>query len=267
MYQNGFCPKAADGTPLPCPDGYGAIIGTAAVCALLEVLISFIPPKIMLRIFPPAVTGPTVMLIGISLIKSAFQDWAGGSGLCSSANPPDFFAKCPDITAPHALPWGSAEYLGLGFSVFLTIILCERFGSPIMKSTSVVIGLLTGCIIAGACGYFDRSGIDAAPAASFIWVHTFKLSVYAPLVLPMMAVFIICACEAIGDITATCDVSRIEVEGRIFESRIQGGVLADGCNGILAALMTITPMTTFAQNNGVIALTRCANRRAGYCCW
>ena len=151
--------------------------------------------------------------------------------------------------------------------MFVTIILCERFGAPIMKSTSVVLGLLVGCIIAAGAGYFDRSGIDSAPAASFIWVQTFKLSVYGPLVLPMLAVFIICATEAIGDITATCDVSRLEVDGEIYESRIQGGVLADGISGILAALCTITPMTTFAQNNGVIALTRCANRGAGYCCW
>lgn len=266
MYANGFCPTADDGTPLPCPDGYGALLGTAAVCALLEILISFIPSKTMLRIFPPIVTGPTVMLIGISLIQSGFEDWAGGSGLCGGANPPDFYKLCPDITAPHALPWGSAEFLGLGFSVFVSIIICERFGSPIMKSTSVVWGLLVGCIIAAACGYFDRSTIDAAPVASFIWVHTFKLQVYAPLVLPQLAVFIICACEAIGDVTASCDVSRLEVSGPIYESRIQGGVLADGLNGVLAALMTITPMSTFAQNNGVIALTRCANRTAGYCC-
>lgn len=57
MYTNGYCPSSPDGNPLPCPDGYGAIIGTAAVCALLEILISFIPPKVMLRIFPPIVTG------------------------------------------------------------------------------------------------------------------------------------------------------------------------------------------------------------------
>ncbi|CAK7242693.1 MAG: hypothetical protein STHCBS139747_004190 [Sporothrix thermara] len=266
MYANGFCPSAEDGTPLPCPDGYGALLGTAAITALIEVLISFIPSKLMLRIFPPIVTGPTVMLIGVSLIQSAFMDWAGGSGLCSAADPIDFYKLCPDITAPHALPWGSAEFIGLGFSVFVSIILCERFGSPIMKSTSVVMGLLVGCIIAAACGYFDNSGIQAAPAASFVWVHTFKLQIYAPLVLPMLAVFIICATEAIGDITASCDVSRIEVSGPIYESRIQGGVLADGINGVLAALMTMTPMTTFAQNNGVIALTRCANRKAGYCC-
>lgn len=136
-----------------------------------------------------------------------------------------------------------------------------------MKSCSVVIGLLVGCIIAAACGYFDRSGITSAPVASFIWVETFPLRVYGPLVLPILAVFIICACEAIGDITATCDVSRLEVEGELYESRIQGGVLADGLNGVLAALCTISPMSTFAQNNGVIALTRCANRKAGYCAW
>ncbi|KAK1574126.1 uracil-xanthine permease [Colletotrichum navitas] len=265
MYANGFCPTDAQGNKLPCPDGYGAIIGSSALCALIEIVISFMPPNIMLRVFPPIVTGPTVMLIGINLIGSGFQNWMGGSGPC--ANPTsDFFARCPNIGAPHALPWGSAEYLGLGFSVFITIILCERFGAPIMKSTSVVIGLLVGCIIAAACGYFDRSGIDSAPAVSFIWVQTFKLSLYGPLILPLLAVYIICATEAIGDITATCDVSRLEVEGRLFESRVQGGVLADGINGVLAALMTITPMTTFAQNNGVIALTRCANRSAGYCC-
>ena len=74
-----------------------------------------------------------------------------------------------------------------------------------MKSASVVGGLLVGCIIAAACGYFDQSGIDAAPAASFIWVHTFPLSLYGPIVLPIMILYVICACEAIGDITATCD--------------------------------------------------------------
>lgn len=73
MYANGFCPTAEDGTLLPCPDGevpflvnleilpsysyllmtgYGALLGTAAVCALLEVLIAFAPPKIILKIFP-----------------------------------------------------------------------------------------------------------------------------------------------------------------------------------------------------------------------
>lgn len=164
------------------------------------------------------------------------------------------------------LPWGSARLVGLGFLVYVSIILCERFGSPIMKSCAVIVGLLIGCIVAAACGYFSHDDIDAAPVATFPWVHTFKLRVYGPIVLPFLAVYIVLVMEATGDITATCDVSRLEVEGDLFESRIQGGILCDGMNGVLSGLMTVTPMSTFAQNNGVISVTKCANRRVGYWC-
>jgi uracil-xanthine permease len=266
MYATGYCPSDSAGNPLPCPKGYGSLLGTQCVCALIEILMSFTSPKVLKKIFPPLVTGPTVTLIGISLVQSGFQDWAGGSGTCDTRPDSGLFSLCPEVGAPHAMPWGSASFIGLGFLVFLTIILCERFGSPIMKSCAVVIGLLVGCIVAAACGYFDDSGIKSAKAASFIWVHTFPLKVYGPIVLPFLAVYIVLAMEAIGDITATCDVSRLEVSGLLFDSRIQGGVLADGLNGIIAGLCTITPMSTFAQNNGVIALTRCANRKAGYAC-
>src|SRR5205814_8154046 len=34
-YANGTCPTDASGNKLPCPDGYGAILGTACVCSLL----------------------------------------------------------------------------------------------------------------------------------------------------------------------------------------------------------------------------------------
>jgi uracil-xanthine permease len=251
MYATGFCPTSPSGQKLPCPDGYGAIIGTAAVCALLEVGMAFTSPRLLKKIFPPLVTGPTVLLIGVNLISTGFENWAGGSNGCQARPTTGLFQLCPTINAPHPLPWGSAEFIGLGFSVFLTIIICERFGAPIMKSTAVVIGLLVGCIIAGATGYFDKSTIDAAPAVSFIWVHTFKLSVYGPIVLPLLAVYIVLAMEAIGDITATCDVSRLEVDGDLYDSRIQGGILADGLNGMIAALCTLTPLSTFAQNNGV----------------
>ncbi|ETN42669.1 uncharacterized protein HMPREF1541_01826 [Cyphellophora europaea CBS 101466] len=266
MYESGYCPTDADGNRLPCPRGYGAILGTACVCALLEIGLSFMPAKILQRIFPPLVTGPTVMLIGIKLIASGFQNWAGGSGTCASRPETGPFQLCPSNTAPNAAPWGSAQFIGLGFTVFVSIIIVERWGAPIMKSCAVVLGLLVGCIVAAATGYFSDSGITAAPVANFLWVETFPLSVYGPMILPFLAVFLVLMMEAIGDITATCDVSRLEVEGKTFNSRIQGGVLADGLNGMLACLATITPVSTFAQNNGVINLTRCANRKAGYCC-
>ncbi|QRG39334.1 hypothetical protein FDK38_003771 [Candidozyma auris] len=254
MYKTGLCPMDGD-KELPCPDGYGRIIATGTVCALLEILLSFAPSKVLQRVFPPLVTGPVVLLIGTHLVETGFQNWMGGSNcvgeMCGTAK---------------KLPWGSAEYLGLGFSVYATIVLSERFGSPIMKSCAVIMGLLVGCIIAAACGYFSSENIDSAPVATFPWVHTFKLQVYGPAVLPFFAGYIVLIMEAIGDITATCDVSRLEVEGEMYESRIQGGVLADGVNSVIAGLMTMTPVSTFAQNNGVISVTKCANRKVGYWC-
>ncbi|KAL3471843.1 purine permease [Aspergillus californicus] len=264
MYSTGYCPVDDSGTRLPCPKGYGALLATSCLCSLLEIGLSFMSSRLLKKLFPPLVTGPTVFLIGASLISNGMKDWAGGSGTCGN-NPGDG-SLCPSASAPHALPWGSAEFIGLGFLVFVTIILCERFGSPIMKSCAVIVGLLVGCIVAGACGYFDRSGIDAAPVASFIWVNTFPLTIYPPLILPLLAVYMVIMMESIGDITATCDVSRLQVEGATFDSRIQGGVLGNGITCLIAGLCTITPMSVFAQNNGVIALTRCANRKAGYCC-
>ena len=119
-------------TRLPCPQGYGAILGTACICSLLEIILSFAPAKVLKRVFPPLVTGPTVVLIGVNLIGTGFENWAGGSGTCQSRPTEGLFVDCPTVNAPHPLPWGSAEFIGLGFSVFVTIILCERFGSPIM---------------------------------------------------------------------------------------------------------------------------------------
>ncbi|SGZ49358.1 CIC11C00000002507 [Sungouiella intermedia] len=253
MYNNGMCPMV-DGVKQACPDGYGRILATGTVCALIEILLSFCPTRALQKVFPPLVTGPVVLLIGTHLVETGFQNWIGGS---------DCVGK---LCGKKQLPYGSAEFVGLGFLVYATIILSEKFGSPIMKSCAVIVGLLVGCIVAAACGYFSSTGISAAPAATFPWVHTFKLQIYGPAVLPFLAVYIVLMMEAIGDITATSDVSRLEVEGELYESRVQGGVLADGINGVLSGLMTVTPMSTFAQNNGVISVTKCANRTVGYWC-
>jgi hypothetical protein len=73
-------------------------------------------------------------------------------------------------------------------------------------------------------------------------VHTFKIRVYAPAILPMLAVYsenfplkftfsalnvdsVSLAMEAIGDITASAEVSQLPVVGEEFDTRIQGGIL------------------------------------------
>ncbi|KAJ7351182.1 xanthine/uracil permease [Mycena albidolilacea] len=272
MYADGTCPSttAADGTVTrgACPDAYGKVLGTSLICSLLEICMSFVPSRVLQRIFPPMVTGTVILLIGASLIgSSGIPNWGGGSNDCQSFPTSGIFELCPTIFAPRPLPWGSPEFIGIGFLSFVSIILTERFGSPFLKNISIIVGLVIGCIVAGAAGYIDNSSIKTAPVITFLWVKTFKIGVYPPAILPMLAVYVSLAMEAIGDITASAEVSRQEVDGPEFDSRIQGGVLSDGLGGFLSALFTVTPLSIFAQNNGVIAVTRCANRAAGrWCC-
>ena len=82
-----------------------------------------------------------------------------------------------------------------------------------MRNASIIIGLIVGMIVAGATGYVDSSSIDRAPAITFLWVKRFKLGVYGPAVLPSLAVYVVLAMEAIGDITASADLSRVTVDG------------------------------------------------------
>lgn len=272
MYSDGTCPStvAADGTITheACPDAYGMVLGTSLICSFLEIGLSFIPPRTLQRIFPPIVTGTVIVMIGASLIGgSGILNWGGGSNGCQTRPTSGLYQLCPTINAPRPLPWGSPEFIGLGFLSFVSIILTELFGSPFLKNASIIVGLAIGCIVAGAAGYMDGSSIKSAPAITFLWVHTFKIGVYPAAILPMLAVYVSVAMEAIGDITASAEASRLKVDDEEFDSRIQGGVLSDGLGGFFSALFTVTPLSIFAQNNGVIALTRCASRTAGrWCC-
>ena len=114
--------------------------------------------------------------------------------------------------------------------------------------------------------YVDSTKIDSADAITFLWVETFKLGFYGPAVLPMLIGYLVTTTETVGDISATYEVSRLELGTDDHTSSIQGGLFSDAFCSILSGLFTSMPNTTFSQNNGVIALTKCAARRAGVAC-
>lgn len=236
------------------------------ICAFLSIGISFLPPRMIRKLFPKLVMGIVLTVIGTSLISSAMENWAGGSGPCMSRPTSGAYMLCPSNAAPNAQPWGGAVNFGLGASVFFMIIVIELVGSVFLKNISVVIGLMVGCIIAAAVGMFDDSGIVAAPVGTFLWVKHFKLSVYGPGIIPFLFVQLDMIIECLGDLTAASDVSGLPIEGKPYEERCQGGLLADGISGLFSALGTSMGVVTFSQNNGVIAVTRCASRRAGAVC-
>jgi xanthine/uracil permease len=84
---------------------FGALIGTTLVCSFLEMAMSFVPPAKLRRVFPPLVTGLTVVLIGASLIgDSGFLNWGGGSNGCQERPElPSIFHLCPTIFAKKPL--------------------------------------------------------------------------------------------------------------------------------------------------------------------
>ncbi|GJQ08214.1 hypothetical protein GpartN1_g5.t1 [Galdieria partita] len=267
-----------------CPNAFGAMLGTMMVCCWLEVAISFLPPKVLRRIFPPIVTGSVVILIGASLVSSGFQDWAGGSGTCYnyaravanlqslgvqniSSFLPSTMGVCPSSDYSYQkYPWGDAKWIGLGSIVFLTIIVIEIFGSPFMRTAEIMIGFLLGLLISSVLNYTNIESVQNAPAVTFLWTKTFPIRFYPPAVIPLLIVFVVLAIEAMGDVTASMEASQLPVQGLEANQRLQGGILSDGLNAFLGALMTTFPYSTFAQNNGVIAMTRCANIWAGYWC-
>lgn len=114
--------------------------------------------------------------------------------------------------------------------------------------------------------YWTTDIMDNAPVITFLWTTTFPLKIYWPLIIPSIIAYVITAVESIGDISATEEASDLFPEGEEHDKRIQGGILGDGISTLFSTLGMSTPNTTFSQNNGVISLTRCASRSAGYAC-
>lgn len=75
-YDNGTCQRAPDGTKLPCPDEFGALLGTGALTGIYAIGLAFVPPRILKRCFTPIVIGTMIFFIGASLVSSGVMNWA-----------------------------------------------------------------------------------------------------------------------------------------------------------------------------------------------
>jgi len=261
--------------------GYGKFLGTCLVAALVECIIAMLPPRIIKKLFPPVVTGACVMLIGGGLLTSGMKYLGGGVFCAENTESRSTTFGGPQLCAGDngdvVLPFGSPEYVGLGMSVIFASILIQIFGSPFLKSTFLFWAMIFGVIMAGVSGkdvdgdgekesYFRRDYMDAADEKpiTFFWVEgTFPISFAPEYFIPILVGFLISTAESIGDITITCRFSAVIDENDVA-SRIQGGLLADGVNSFIAGLLGSPPNTTFSQNCGLIPLTRCASRSAGF---
>ncbi|MBD1576836.1 uracil-xanthine permease [Vibrio sp. S11_S32] len=222
-----------------------AIFGTILVASSAEIFLSRILQYAQ-KIITPLVSGIVVTLIGLTLIQIGLVSIGGG------------YEAMADNT------FGSLDNLALAGVVLGLIVLLNRSKNPYLRVASIVIAMFVGCIVAYFMGMLDLSIPTEHKLIALPIPMQFGLGFDWSLFIPLVLIFLITALEAIGDITATSEVSGEPVEGPVYLKRIKGGVLADGLNSAIAALFNSFPNSTFSQNNGIIMLTGVASRYVGY---
>ncbi|NLS13948.1 uracil-xanthine permease [Vibrio sp. SM6] len=222
-----------------------AIFGTILLASFSEMLLSRVLAHAR-RVITPLVSGIVVTLIGLTLIQVGLVSIGGGYGAMADGT------------------FGSLDKLALAGTVLAIIVLLNRAKNPYLRIASIVIAMIIGYGMAYAMGMVNHT-----PRAESAWIALptpmqFGISFEWSLFIPLVLIFMITALEAIGDITATSEVSGEPVKGPIYMKRLKGGVLADGINSAIAAIFNSFPNSTFSQNNGVILLTGVASRYVGY---
>ncbi|EGJ71852.1 xanthine permease [Bacteroides coprosuis DSM 18011] len=229
-------------------------LGVAALPAIFGVCIAAAPVEIIVsrlfkytkKIITPLVSGIVVTMIGLCLIKVAIISCGGGYAAQSNNT------------------FGSLQNLGLATLVLVVILLLNSVKNKYFRMSSIIIGLIVGYVASYLLGliHFDELthlGSINIPIP-FKYGLDFNLSAFIAVAL----IYFITSIEAYGDITANSMIGGEPIEGDKFMKRVQGGVLADGVNSIIAGMFNSLPNSIFAQNNGLIQLTGVASRYIGY---
>ncbi|TCP95098.1 xanthine permease [Cricetibacter osteomyelitidis] len=215
--------------------GVAGILGASLVGSLVMIIGSFFMPYIR-KLFPPVVTGTVVMMIGLSLIPVAVDWFAGGQR----------------GDAHYATP----ENLLMASFVLVIVVALVQWGKGIFSAAAIVIGMMTGYVVALALGWVNFDGVHAAEAFALPKPLHFGLEFPISGIIGMSIAYLVTIVESSGNFLALGNATKTEITGK----HLRGGVLCDGLGSALAALMSTTPFSSFSQNIGVISLTGVASR-------
>ena len=214
--------------------GPAAIYGSVLACGLFMFLMAPIFARI-LWMFPPLVTGSFITCVGLSLIPVAATNIAGG----------------------HAEDAGSITNVSLGIFTLIVVLLVERFAPVAIARASVLIGLAVGTIAAAFFGKVDLSGVSderwIGVATPFHFgTPEFPISAVIALILVGLVTLV----EATGDFLAAGEI----VGKKATPQQIADGLRADGLSTMLGGVFNTFPYTAFAQNIGLLAMSRVRSR-------
>lgn len=197
---------------------------------ILAGLIKAFGAKKVMRYFPPIVTGPIIIAIGLTLSSSAINN-------------------CKDnwLVAVVAI---------------VVVIVCNIWGKGMVKIVPIIMGVIASYIVAALLGKVDFSGI-----ANAAWVGLpvqydrtifaiFKspdASLLISAIITIMPIALATMVEHIGDISA---ISSTVGKNYIESPGLHRTLCGDGFATILASVFGGPANTTYGENTGVLSLTK-----------
>lgn len=218
---------------------YGIMIGGIIVGGCIEGVLG-LTVKYWRRFVAPIVSACVVTTIGFSLLSVGINSYG----------------------ASNAYDFGSWQNLLVGTITLVTCLVYQALAKGFWKQLYVLAGLVVGYIAAICFGMVDFAQIGSTVSelgvVSFPQLLHFTPKFELGAIVSITLVFFVSAAETIGDTTAVCngglgrDITVRELSGSLacdgFISAISGGVF--GCS----------PITSFSQNVGLVAMTKVVNR-------
>ena len=228
-YLGGFTIVTNSGAnPENLPYACAAVAFSGLVYVLFSLLISAFGIRRMMKFFPPVVTGPIIIAIGLILAPSAIEN-------CQS------------------------NWL-LAFVALATVIACNIWGKGMVKILPILIGVLVSYAVALATG-----AVDFAPIADAAWfgipLRKEEMGLFAidgsetfiSALFTIVPIALATMMEHIGDIAA---ISATTGKNYIREPGLNRTLLGDGLATTMAGLLGGPANTTYGENTGVLALTK-----------
>ena len=196
----------------------------------------------LLRFFPPVVTGTLLTVMGITLISVSAGDIVSWG---------TYAAEGQDAGAL------TLRGLAYAFGTLVIIVAVQRIFKGFMSTISVLVGLVVMTAIAFALGDANFSDIGQSAwlgvtTPFFFGIPKFNIAA----IISMLIVMAVTMVETTGDVFATGEV----VGKRITSKHVANALRADGLSTFLGGIFNSFPYTCFAQNVGLVRLTRVKSR-------
>lgn len=211
---------------------YGAIIASGTIIFLIGGVFGM-----LVKFFPPVVTGTVVATIGISLLPVAVNNMAGGLGS------PDF---------------GSSANMTLAFTTLLIILVVYRFATGFLRAIAILVGLVGGTVIAIFFKMVDFTPVQQADVVHVVQPFYFGVPTFdASSIILMTLVAMVSLVESTGVYFALGDICDKPLNSK----DLARGYRSEGLASIIGGLFNAFPYTTFSQNVGLTQMSGVKSRR------